>query len=353
MTMKIGMIGCGNISPAYLTYLGQSEVARITAVADLLPEKARERAEQFAIENVYTVEELLGRQDIDMVLNLTVPSSHAAVNMAALAHGKHVYVEKPLAISLEDARSMLEQAAAKNLRVGCAPDTFLGAGLETSRKAIADGLIGRPVAATAFMMGGGPESWHPNPEFFYAEGGGPMFDMGPYYLTAFVELLGPIARISGSAGNPVPERTVKTGPNAGKTIPVHTPTHYSATLDFTGGAIGTLVTSFDVPGGSVLPRIEIYGTEGTLLVPDPNYFNGDVKVRRSGSDVWETVPPAFECGENERGRGIEDMARAILEGRQHRASGKLGYHVLEAMHAVARSSREGRHILLESADSLK
>lgn len=187
MTMKIGMIGCGNISPAYLTYLGQSEFARITAVADLLPEKARERAEQFAIENVYTVEELLGRQDIDMVLNLTVPSSHAAVNMAALAHGKHVYVEKPLAISLEDARSMLEQAAAKNLRVGCAPDTFLGAGIETSRKAIADGLIGRPVAATAFMMGGGPESWHPNPEFFYAEGGGPMFDMGPYYLTAFVE----------------------------------------------------------------------------------------------------------------------------------------------------------------------
>lgn len=342
--IKIGIIGCGNISPAYLRHLGQSEKVKVFALADQLPAKARERAAEFGIENVFNVDEILRHPGIDLILNLTVPSAHAAVNIAALEHGKHVYAEKPLSISLDDARKTLDLAAAKNLRVGCAPDTFLGAGLETSRRAIADGLIGRPVAAAAFMMGGGPESWHPNPEFFYAEGGGPMFDMGPYYLTALVQLLGPITRISGSAGSQIPERTVQSGPNAGKTIPVQTPTHYSATLDFAGGAIGTLITSFDIPGGSTLPRIEVYGTAGTLLVPDPNRFDGDVQLRRAGEEAWETIPPVFAGGDNERGRGIEEMAQAMLEGREHRASGMLAYHVLEAMHAVARSSREGRHI---------
>ncbi|MFD1176203.1 Gfo/Idh/MocA family protein [Paenibacillus puldeungensis] len=350
--VNMGIIGCGNISPAYLTYLGQSDLIKIMAVSDQLPEKARERAKEFGVENVYTVDEMLQAPEIKLILNLTIPSSHGALNIAALEHGKHVYVEKPLSISLEEARKMLDLADAKHLRVGCAPDTILGSGLETSRQVIADGLIGRPLGATAFMMGAGHESWHPNPEFFYAEGGGPMFDMGPYYLTALVHLIGPIARISGSAGIQIHERTVKSGPNAGSFIPVKTPTHYSATLDFTGGAIGTLVTSFDIPGGSTLPRIEIYGTKGTMLVPDPNGFNGDVKIRRSGSEAWEVVPPLFECGPNERGRGIEDMAKAMAEDREHKASGKLAYHVLEAMHAVAQSSREGRHIKLSSADCL-
>ncbi|WHX47514.1 Gfo/Idh/MocA family oxidoreductase [Paenibacillus woosongensis] len=350
--MRIGIIGCGNISPAYLNYLKDSTVAKVTALADLLPEKAAERAKEYGIEQVYSVEEMLQSPDIDIILNLTIPASHAAINIAALEHGKHVYAEKPLSISLEDAKRTLELAEARQLRVGCAPDTFLGAGLQTSRMAIQEGRIGRPVAASAFMMGAGPEGWHPNPDFFYQEGGGPMFDMGPYYLTALVNLLGPITRVSSSAQSLLPERIVKSGPRAGTRIPVHTPTHYSGTLDFAGGAIGTLITSFDIPGGSTLPRIEIYGTEGSLLVPDPNCFDGEVKIRKYDSEEWSIVEPAFAGGANERGKGIEDMARAILENREHRASGKLAYHVLEAMHAFLSSSREERHIHLESASSL-
>ncbi|GIO83703.1 dehydrogenase [Paenibacillus faecis] len=351
--MKVGMIGCGNISPAYLTYLARSEVVEVHALADLLPEKAHERGAEFGIANVCTVEELLNHPEIELILNLTVPSSHASVNMNALQKGKHVYVEKPLSVSLEEAKATLELAEAKGLRVGCAPDTFLGAGIETSRRAIQDGLIGKPVAATAFMMGGGPENWHPNPAFFYAEGGGPMFDMGPYYLTALVQLLGPISRISAIVSTPGPERSIQTGPRAGESIPVRTPTHYSGTLGFASGAVGTLVTSFDIPGGSALPSMEIYGTKGTLSVPDPNYFNGEVKVRLHGDEEWRPVPPAFESGPNERGRGLEDMARAIASGEGHRASGAAAYHVLEAMHAYERSSREGRHIELSSAFMLQ
>ncbi|MNO16878.1 1,5-anhydro-D-fructose reductase [compost metagenome] len=350
--MKMGMIGCGNISPAYLNYLSNSEVVEIYALADLLPEKAHERAEEFAIENVFTVEEMLECKEIGLILNLTIPSSHAAINFAILDHGKHVYVEKPLSITLEEAKLTLQLAESRHLRVGCAPDTFLGAGIETCRHVIEQGLIGQPVAATAFMMGSGPERWHPNPDFFYAAGGGPMFDMGPYYLTALVQLLGPIRRISGSVGSSVPERVVQSGPRAGAVIQVNTPTHYSGNLDFSSGAIGTLVTSFDISGGSTLPWIEIYGTKGTLLVPDPNTFDGDVKIRRHGSEEWEMIQPIFNGGPNERGRGIEDMVRAISEGREHRASGLIAYHVLEAMHAFESSSREGRHIELSTTDML-
>lgn len=350
--MKIGIIGCGSIIPAYLNYLGKSEVVEIHALADILPNKAHERAAEFGIENVFTVDQMLQSEDIELILNLTIPSAHASVSIAALEHGKHVYVEKPLSISLEEAKQTLDLAEARHLRVGCAPDTFLGAGLETCRQVIEQELIGKPIAAAAFMMGAGPEDWHPNPEFFYAAGGGPMLDMGPYYLTALVHLLGPIARISGSAGIQTPERIVKSGPHMGKVIPVSVPTHYSGTLDFTNGAIGTLITSFDIPGGSTLPWIEIYGTKGTLAVPDPNMFDGDVRIRLHGSEEWNTIPHIFEGEMNERGRGIEDMARAIAEGRDHRASGLIAYHVLEAMYAFETSSREGRHVELSSARKL-
>ena len=349
--LKVGVIGCGNISPAYLTYLKNSSKVTITACADLLPDKAQERASEFGIENAYTVEGML-KSDVDIILNLTIPAAHAEISIAALDHGKHVYTEKPLAVSLTDGKRILELAARKGLVVGSAPDTFLGSGIQTSRQAILSGAIGRPVAASAFMMGGGPEGWHPNPAFFYMAGGGPMFDMGPYYLTTLVRLLGPISRISGSVGSQIPERKVGSGPLAGTPILVQTPTHYSGTLDFAGGAIATLITSFDIPGGSILPRIEIYGTEGTLLVPDPNYFDGEVKIRKAGSEEWETVDPSFESIGNERGRGLEDMAEAIAESRPPLASGVLAYHVLEAMHAFSRSSQEGRHVVLESTAEL-
>ncbi|WP_410768209.1 Gfo/Idh/MocA family protein [Fontibacillus sp. BL9] len=351
--MKVGIIGCGNISPAYLRNLENSDVIKIHALADLLPEKAKERAREFGIANVCTVEEMLMHPEIGIILNLTIPASHASINMSALGSGKHVYVEKPLSISLADAKATLDMASANQLRVGCAPDTFLGAGIETARRAIREGFIGKPVAATAFMMGAGPEGWHPNPEFFYAEGGGPMFDMGPYYLTALVNLLGPVTHISATVASPLPERTIGSGPRAFETIPVRTATHYSGTLSFAGGAVGTMVTSFDIVGGSSLPWIEIYGTEGSLSLPDPNYFDGDVKIRRSGSEQWETLPPVFMSGPNERGRGLEDMARAISAGHEHRANGMVAYHVLEAMHAFERSSREGSRIELVSATRLQ
>lgn len=346
--MKAGIIGCGNISAIYLENLRKSNAVEVVACADLVQERAAARAKEFGIANAFSVDELLACPEIELVINLTIPGSHAAIDIAALEAGKHVYAEKPLAISAEDGKRILETAARKGLRVGSAPDTFLGSGIQTAKAAIDAGLIGKPVAATAFMMGGGPEGWHPDPEFFYAPGGGPMFDMGPYYLTALVELLGPIERISASAGVQIPGRFIGSGPKAGQQIPVQTPTHLAGTLDFAQGAIATMIMSFDIKAGAGLPWIEIYGTAGTLILPDPNFFNGDVKLRRSGSDEIELLTPVFECGQNERGIGVNDMAESIRAGHAHRADGALAYHVLEAMHAFHISSLEGKHVVLES-----
>lgn len=346
--MKAGLIGCGNISSIYFTNLKSSPVIEIVACADMVKERAEERAKEFGIENVFTPEEMMKQDDIELIINLTIPAAHAGVDLAALAAGKHVYAEKPLAVSLDDGRRTLEKAKETGKRVGSAPDTFLGAGLETARKAIDDGLIGRPIAASAFMMGAGPEGWHPDPEFFYAPGGGPMFDMGPYYLTALTSLLGSMTRVSSSAGIQMPDRKVHSGPKAGTPIRVQTPTHLAGTIDFENGVIATMVTSFDIPGGSQLPRIEIYGTEGTLDLPDPNFFDGTVRLKRAGSDTFEELPPVFEPISNDRGKGVSEMVQAIRENRPHRASGELAYHVLEVMHAFQRSSLEGKHVIIES-----
>ncbi|MDO7905207.1 Gfo/Idh/MocA family oxidoreductase [Paenibacillus sp. JX-17] len=346
--MKAGIIGCGNISAVYLNNLRKSPVIEVVALADMLAERAQARAEEFGIENVYTVDEMLQREDIELIINLTVPGSHAMMNTAALEAGKHVYGEKPFSVSLEDGRRVLELAEKKGLYAGCAPDTFLGAGIQTARRAILDGLIGKPIAATAFFMGRGPEWWHHDPEFFYASGGGPMFDMGPYYLTALVTLLGPIRRVSASAGIQIPDRKIHTGPKGGTPLRVQTPTHLAGTLDFSNGAIASMITSFDIRGTSDLPRMEIYGTEGTLSVPDPNDFSGEVKLRRFGEEEWVTIEPVFECSVNERGLGANEMVNAIRAGRKHQASGELGYHVLEAMRAFEKSSLDGKHIQLES-----
>ncbi|MCM2999488.1 Gfo/Idh/MocA family protein [Paenibacillus cellulositrophicus] len=347
--MKAGIIGCGNISAIYLENLKKSPVVEVVAVADLVTERAQARAEEFGIANAYTVDELLGDQEIELVINLTIPGSHASIDLAALEAGKHVYAEKPLATSLQDGKRVVELAEQKGLRAGSAPDTFLGSGVQTAKAAIEAGKIGIPVAATAFMMGGGPEGWHPDPEFFYAPGGGPMLDMGPYYLTALVELLGSIRRISASVGAQIPMRTIGSGPKSGQQIQVQTPTHLAGTIDFKQGAIATMITSFDIKAGANLPWIEIYGTEGTLSLPDPNFFNGDVKLRRSGSSEWEVLTPVFESTQNERGRGVNDMVEAIRSGRKHRANGNLAYHVLEAMYAFEESSISGSHVVLESS----
>ena len=344
---RVGLIGCGVISGIYFEAGKTFEMIDIVACADLLPERAQARATEYNIPKAYTVEQLLEDPEVEAVLNLTIPKAHAEIGLAALENGKSLYNEKPLAIEREDARRMLELARSKGVLVGCAPDTFLGAGLQTCRKLIDDGWIGRPVAATAFMMGHGPESWHPDPDFFYQRGAGPMFDMGPYYLTALTTLLGPVRRVTGSAQISFPERTILSAPKYGTKITVNTPTHVAGIMDFESGVVATLVTSFDVWSAQV-PRIEIYGTEGSMSLPDPNTFGGPVRVRRAGADEWSEVPLTHVYAKNSRGLGLADMAYALHSGRPHRANGDLAYHVLDLMHAFHDASREGKHVELQS-----
>jgi predicted dehydrogenase len=342
---KIGIIGCGNISDIYLKNCSQFQGIQVVACADLLMERAQAKAEKFNI-RAMTVDEILADADIEIIINLTIPKVHADINLRALNAGKHAYSEKPLGVTRLDGQKTLLLASQKKLRVGSAPDTFLGAGLQTCRKLIDDGAIGVPVAATAFMLGHGPENWHPDPEFFYKVGGGPMFDMGPYYLTALVNLLGPVKRVTGSTRISFPERVVGSQPKKGQKIAVETPTHLVGVLEFANGAIGNIITSFDVWHHN-LPNIEIYGSEGSLRVPDPNTFHGPVLLRKAEDKEWKEMPCTHPNEENSRGLGVADMAQAIRSGRAHRASGDLAYHVLDLMHSVHDASRLGKHIDME------
>lgn len=329
-TLNIGIIGCGYISSIYMENIPSFSHLLLAACADLDLERSRSQAEQFGIPKACTVQELLDDPEIDLVINLTLPKVHAEVALQIVEAGKHFYVEKPLAIDLEDAKRVLEKAEEKGLLVGSAPDTFLGAGIQTALALIKNGDIGIPIGASAFVISRGHEHWHPNPAFYYEKGGGPLFDMGPYYLTALIALLGPIKRIAGSARISYPERTVSSEPNAGQKITVSTPTHIAGTIDFASGTIGTLTSSFDAFGGSSLPPIEIYGSEGTLLVPDPNTFGGPVRIRKKGEEGFVDVPLVSDLQKNERGLGVADMAHAILNGQTHRANGELAYHVVNA-----------------------
>lgn len=344
--MKVGVVGCGNISGIYFTNLQRLPGVTLVACSDLIPERAQAKAAEFGIK-ACSVEELLADPQVDIVLNLTIPKAHAEVNLAALEAGKHVYVEKPLAISLEDGRKTLELAAQKGLRVGSAPDTFLGGGLQTCRKLIDDGAIGTPVAATAFMTCPGHEGWHPDPEFYYKPGGGPMFDMGPYYLTALVSLVGPIREVTGMTRITFPERTITSAPKYGQKIKVEVPTHVTGLMQFANGAIGTIITSFDV-WGAHLPWIEIYGSEGSLAVPDPNNFGGRVLLKRQGDSEWKEVPLTHGYAENYRGLGVADLAHGIKNNRPHRASGELANHVLEVMHGFHIASDQRGFYRVES-----
>lgn len=343
--VQVGIVGCGNISAIYAQAGRTFPALTVAACADLDEERARALAEKYGIPRVCTVAELLHDPALAIVVNLTVPSAHAEVGIAALEAGRSLYNEKPLAISREDARRMLETAAARGLRVGCAPDTFLGGGLQTCRALIDAGAIGRPVGAYAAILGSGPERWHPSPDFFYREGAGPLFDMGPYYLTALAALLGPARSVSGSARITHAERTIGSGPREGEGIPVTTPTHVTALVEY-DEAVATLTCSFDTAEGYT-PRLEIFGSEGSLRLPDPNTFGGPVWLRRRGGE-WEQVPIAHGYTENSRGIGVADMAYAIAAGRPHRASGELAYHVLDTMHAIYESADEGRRIVITS-----
>jgi len=346
----IGIVGCGKISGIYLQNLSTYAGIRVVACADIDVQRAEVQAERYGVPRACSVEALLSDADVDIVVNLTIPAAHGTVGLAALHAGKSVYNEKPLALNRDEAQRMLAVARERGLRIGGAPDTFLGGGLQTCRKLLDDGAIGVPVAATAFMMSHGHESWHPNPDFYYQMGGGPMFDMGPYYLTALVATLGPVRRVTGSARITVPERAITSQPLAGTNIKVNVPTHVAGVLDFASGPIATIVTSFDVWSANV-PRLEIYGSDGTLSLPDPNTFGGPVRLRRAGEQEWSEVPLTHGNISNSRGLGVLDMARAIQQGRPHRANGDLASHVLATMQAIHEASERGVHSdLLEQCE---
>lgn len=314
----------------------------LKACADLNQETAKSRAEEFGIQAL-TIDELLADPKIDLVVNLTVPQAHARVGMEILRAGKHAYSEKPLAIDSAEGLQLLDFARETGLRVGCAPDTFLGAGLQTCRKIIDDGWIGKPTSGTAFMMSSGPESWHPNPGFFYQKGAGPLMDMGPYYIAALVHLLGPVASVTATTSAPQSERMATCKEQFGKILPVEVSTHNSGSLVFASGAVISMTISFDVHAHRHSP-IEIYGSSGSLLVPDPNTFGGPVSVFRRESGDWKEMPLSHGYQENSRGIGVADMAHAIRSGRPHRCDATLALHALEIMEAFEKSQALGGRV---------
>lgn len=345
--VNVGLIGCGNISNIYFQTGKRCDAFDIVACADLIKDRATAKAKEHGIPTACSVKQILADKSIELVLNLTIPKAHAEISLAALNAGKHVYSEKPLALRRAEGEAILDMAKTKGLLAGCAPDTVLGAGIQTARKLIDDGWIGAPVSATAFMQCHGHESWHPDPEFYYEPGGGPMFDMGPYYLSALITLLGPVRRVCGSTRITFPERTITSEKKRGKVITVEVPTHVTGIMDFHNGAIGTIVTSFDV-WASTLPCIEVHGTTGSMVVPDPNSFGGEVRMRRAGAAEWSAIPLSHPHAGNSRGIGVADMSLAIRDGGKHRASATMAYHVLDIMHAIHDASEKGRSIALKS-----
>lgn len=357
--MNLGIIGCGVISDAYFSGAARSDLIKVKACADLRHEAAQAKAAQYGIDAV-SVEALLADPDIELVINLTIPAAHGVVSLRIIDAGKHVYLEKPLAARLEEARGMLRHAASRGMRIGCAPDTFFGAAHQASRRAIDAQMIGRPIGGSVALLSHGMESWHPNPEFFFKRGGGPIHDMGPYYITQLVNLLGPVARVSACASIGNPTRSIGSEPLQGRVIEVEVPTTVNGSLLFANGANVGLSASWDVWHHQRLP-IEIYGTEGSLLVPDPNFFGGVPMLSRRGAD-WEAIdiaahPFGTANRTNRTGAqvadyrivGVLDMAMAIRQGRSHRANGDLALHVLEVLDAFERSSREERHITIQSS----
>jgi predicted dehydrogenase len=346
--LRVGVVGAGNISRAYLRTLPALGNVQVTAVADLVAGRAEAAAASVDGAVARPVAGLLAADDVDLVLNLTIPAAHAEVAHAAIAAGKHVYGEKPLAGSTGPARMVLDAAADAGLRVGCAPDTVLGTGVQTARAVLDDGQIGTPVAATAFMVTPGHERWHPDPDFYYQPGGGPLLDMGPYYLTALVTLLGPVRSVTGMSATPRATRVIGSGPRAGHSIGVSVATHVTGVLEHASGALSTLMMSFEVWAGR-LPRIEVYGTEGSLSVPDPNGFDGQVHIFRADAAEWELVPVAGGYRGAARGYGVSDLATALAADAPHRAGGQLAYHVLDVMECLLAAAGSGRAVAVTSS----
>ena len=347
--VKVAMIGVGNISGIYLKNITtRFTEMKIVGLCDLVREKAEKAAAEYGIGKIYTdMYEAFDDPAVDLILNITRPFQHYEVTKQALLHGKHVYSEKPLGASIEEGRELVALAAERKLMVGGAPDTFLGAGIQTCKKLIDDGFIGRPVGASGFMMSHGPESWHPDPEFFYKYGGGPMMDMGPYYITAMTYLLGRVETVSATTSRSFQQRTMTCKEHYGEKIDVDVSTFLSGTMRFESGAVGTLTTTFDV-WRSTLPCIELYGEKGTLFVPDPNTFDGPVKLYRPEDGEVRELPLLFGNREHGRGLGLLEMARAIRDGHDDFiTSSRRTFHTLDVLTAFDRSSLAGRAIEME------
>ncbi len=339
--LNVGIIGCGAIVAQYLKTLPSLSSVTLRAVADLDVSRAEAVAASQEGVRALTVKDLLADPGIDTVLNLTIPAAHAEVAKRAIAAGKHVYGEKPLAANTDEAREVLALAKDAGVRVGCAPDTVLGTGIQTARHAIDSGRIGRPISASATMVTPGHERWHPNPDFYYVPGGGPLLDMGPYYVTALVTLLGPVTSVIGAASHTRDERTIGRGPRAGETVPVSIDTHVTGVLVHASGALSTLVMSFDAVQTRA-SNIEVHGELASLTVPDPNYFEGEVSIcdlaNREGG--WDVIPSSAGYVGAGRGYGLADMA-LTPSGEEHRANGQLAYHVLDVMESLLKSASSG------------
>lgn len=341
----VAVVGCGFISHPYLDNLTSFPDIRVIACSDLDLERANDVAQRYGVPVAGDLETALSEPDVEMVVNLTVPAAHVEIATAALAAGKHVFGEKPLALDREAGLKLVADAEARGLRIGSAPDTFLGAGLQSAQRAVARGVIGKPVAALTAIQNPGPELWHPNPEFLFQRGAGPLFDIGPYYLTTLAVLFGRATRVAAIASQGRAERVIRSGPRAGQTFPVEVPTHVTALIDYAAGQTASSVFSFDSP----LRRagfVEITGTEATLSVPDPNKFDGRLRLRRTGAQEWEDLSVAGPTAG--RGLGVLEMARAVRAGVPHRASGALAMHVVDTMVSIAESAERGEFVPVTS-----
>ncbi|HEY9009808.1 MAG TPA: Gfo/Idh/MocA family oxidoreductase [Devosia sp.] len=339
----VGIIGTGNISSAYLKAMQGFDVLDIRGLADMKQDLAEKRAAEFGVPAAASVEALLADPSVEIIVNLTIPRAHVEVGLRAVDAGKHIYGEKPLGISFAEGKKLVDAAKARGVRVGSAPDTFLGGGHQQARAVIDSGALGKVVGGTAYFACPGHEFWHPDPAFYYDVGGGPVLDMGPYYITQLVNLLGPVAKVHALSLTPFAERPIRSEPKKGQMMPVKVATHVTGTLVFASGPLVQVTLSFDVPKHSHLPY-ELYGTEAAMLVPDPNWFGGEVKIARPREE-FEDVPVTLPYADgNYRSLGVADMAYGILNNRPHRASGELALHVLEVMEAFDISSREGRTV---------
>jgi len=353
--LGVGIIGCGNISSAYMQLGPLFKGIEVRACADVNPEAAKARADEFGLDAL-SVDELLARDDIDIVVNLTIPAAHFDICSRVLDAGKHVYSEKPFVLSAEEGRAILDKASAAGLRVGSAPDTFLGGSHQLARQLIDDGKIGRVLSGTAVVQSHGMESWHPNPDFFFLPGAGPVLDIGPYYISNLVQLLGPVKAVVAMSDTPSTTRTIGNGEREGETVPVKTPTTIHAILRFHSGAQITLLTSWDVWAQSH-GNMELYGEKGSMFLPDPNFFGGDLRLTNAADDVplpnWDHPFSINNFGDdneraNYRGAGLSDMSIAIQEGRPHRCAAEFAHHVVDVMTSILKAGESGHQITIDT-----